>query len=333
MSSHPSAHPAGLAEVLAAMRKMKRRLRRRVDRIIRGEWGKDSFSAAMQTIPLMLGEKTYNASHPDYDPWAVRNHPGTIFNAASPCANAVFRKIRAMAGGGKLAHRNWSAPQKEALAEARTVPGAEQVFERIAYIENYMAAQEARFGAYYKPGWVNMDDALFLYWLVRHLNPKTVVQTGVSNGLSSAFMMLALAKNGPDGQLYAIDLPAIFDPNNSDWTARGVVYGVAIPEGQKSGWIVPDMYYGSRFHVELGDAKDLLPPLIARLPEIDMFYHDSDHSYSHMMFEFAEAKKKLTPGGLIIGDDISWNASVWDFADQYGAPSYNYHGTVGVAFF
>jgi predicted O-methyltransferase YrrM len=52
-----------------------------------------------------------------------------------------------------------------------------------------------------------------------------------------------------------------------------------------------------------------------------------------MMFEFREAKRKLRPGGLVVGDDVSWNASVWDFADQYGVPSYNFKGAVGVAFF
>ena len=37
------------------------------------------------------------------------------------------------------------------------------------------------------------------------------MQTGVCNGLSSAFMMLALAKNGPEGKLYVVDLPPLFD--------------------------------------------------------------------------------------------------------------------------
>jgi len=51
------------------------------------------------------------------------------------------------------------------------------------------------------------------------------------------------------------------------------------------------------------------------------------------MFEFREAKRKLKPGGLIVGDDVSWNVSVWEFADEYAVPSYNYKGAVGVAFF
>ena len=73
--------------------------------------------------------------------------------------------------------------------------------------------------------------------------------------------------------------------------------------------------------------------MVERVDAVDLFYHDSDYTYDHMMFEFDAAKRKLTPGGLIVGDDVSWNASVWDFADRHGVPSYNFKGTVGVAFF
>jgi predicted O-methyltransferase YrrM len=113
---------------------------------------------------------------------------------------------------------------------------------------------------------------------------------------------------------------------------KGKVYGVVIPEGKTSGWIVPDAYR-DRFEVWSGDAKALLPKMIDKVGSVDLFYHDSDHTYDHMMFEFREAKRVLKPGGLIVGDDISWNASVWDIADQYGVPSYNFKGAVGVAFF
>lgn len=58
-----------------------------------------------------------------------------------------------------------------------------------------MAELGRKYGACYQPGWVNLTDAVFLYWLVRRAKPKTIVQTGVCNGLSSAFIMLALAKN------------------------------------------------------------------------------------------------------------------------------------------
>jgi predicted O-methyltransferase YrrM len=221
---------------------------------------------------------------------------------------------------------------KQAMEEASAVPGYDQIMERIAYIENYLAELGRRHQAHYIAGWINLMDAYFLYWAVRHAKPKVIVQTGVSNGLSSAFMMLALAKNGPDGKLYVIDIPAIFEPADPAWTQKGVVYGVVIPEGKSSGWLVPDIYR-DRFDVQVGDAKILLPKLVEQLDHIDLFYHDSDHTYHHMIFEFKEAMRKLAPGGVILADDISWNSSLWDFAEARRVPSYNFGGAVGAAFF
>jgi hypothetical protein len=43
-----------------------------------------------------------------------------------------------------------------------------------------------------------------------------------------------------------------------------------------------------------------------------------------MMFEFEQAMRKLAPNGLIIADDVSWNASLRDFADKHDVPCYNY---------
>ena len=291
-----------------------------------------SFEAAVARLPLMIDEKTYNTSHPDYDATLVRNFPGKIFNTDKPCNNAVYAGLRPFAKGDHVPDAAWDRILKEVLEEARTVPHSDQVFERRAYIERYLESIKERYEAHYAAGWVNLDDALFLYWLVRKLNPKIIVQTGVCNGLSSAFMMLGLAKNGSQGSLHAIDLPPVFNPNEPGWTVKGKVYGVVIPEGKTSGWIVPDAYR-NRFEVWNGDAKALLPKMIDQVEAVDLFYHDSDHTYDHMMFEFREAKRKLRPGGLVVGDDVSWNASVWDFADQYGVPSYNFKGAVGVAFF
>ena len=191
-----------------------------------------------------------------------------------------------------------------------------------------MAELSRRARSHYQPGWGGSTRSCPRS-SARRAKPRHIVQTGVCNGLSSAFMMLALVKNGPEGTLHVIDLPAVFSPNDPDWTVKDKVYGVVIPEGKSSGWMVPDAYH-DRLEVRIGDAKDLLPKLIDQLPAIDIFYHDSDHTYRHMMFEFTEAKRKLAAGGLIVGDDISWNASVWDFADRHSVPSYNFKGSVGV---
>ena len=290
------------------------------------------FREAMQRIPLLLAEKTYNTSHPDYDATVVRNYPGRIFNADKFCSNVVLQALKELSASGEVPDQAWDRILKETLEEAKAVPHADQIFDRRTFIEQYTADLQKQYRAHYLPGWVNLDDALFLYWLVRQLKPRTIVQTGVCNGLSSAFMILALAKNGPDGRLHAIDLPPIFNSQDPAWTIKNKVYDAVIPDGKFSGWIVPDAYR-YRFEVSKGDAKALLPKLVEAETSIDLFYHDSNHTYNHMMFEFREVKRKLARGGLIVADDISWNSSVWDFADEYGVPSYNYKGAVGVAFF
>jgi predicted O-methyltransferase YrrM len=287
---------------------------------------------AMQQMPLLRAERTYNTSHPDYDRYLVRNFPGRIFNHDLPCDNPSFRALARLGRRRNVPNRAWNTVLRAALAEASSVPHAFQVFNRRAFVERYVSELASTYHAHYVPGWVNLDDAIFLYWLVRQAKPRTIVQTGVCNGLSAAFMMLALAKNGPEGRLHVIDLPPVFNPGDPTWTVAGTVYGVIIPEGKTSGWLVPDAYR-DRLEVWNGDAKDLLPKMVDKVDFIDFFFHDSDHTYDHMMFEFREVKRKLTKGGLLVGDDVSWNASVWDFADEFQVPSYNFRGTIGVAFF
>jgi len=291
-----------------------------------------SFEKAMQDHPLLFAPNTYNTSHPDYDVQVVRNFPGKIFNSNKDPSNPVYDQLKKLIRKEEIAEHQWSSILEKALAEAKTVPYANEVFERKAFIETYIKELEKKHGAFYRPGWVNLEDALFLYWVVRQLKPKTIVQAGVCNGLSSAFMMLALAKNGPDGTLHVVDMPPVFNSNDEHWKIKGKVYGVVIPEGKTSGWIVPDIYK-DRFEVLNGDAKLLLPDLLKKVGSVDMFYHDSDHTYDHMMFEFKEAKKYLTPHGVMVADDISWNASLWDFADEYNVPAYNYRGSMGIACF
>jgi predicted O-methyltransferase YrrM len=287
---------------------------------------------AMERMPLLIAERTYNTSHPDYDARVVRNFPGRVFNLAKPCENAALEELGRLVQGDQVPDQAWDAVLGESFVEAASVSHAAQVFERRSYVERYLSELGHKYHAHYVPGWVNLDDALLLYWLVRQVKPRTIVQTGVCNGLSAAFMMLGLVKNGSQGRLHVIDLPPVFDARDPAWMVEGKVYGFVIPEGRTSGWLVPDAYR-DRLEVWNGDTKDLLPQMVDKVDSIDFFYHDSDHTYNHMMFEFHQAKRKLNKGGLVVADDVSWNASLWDFADEFAVPSYNFKGAVGVAFF
>jgi predicted O-methyltransferase YrrM len=291
-----------------------------------------SFDHALARQPLMIGAKTYNTSHPDYDANSVRNFPGKFLNSNKLCNNVVYASLQQLAKDDEIPETAWGLILDDALKEAMAVPQSDQIFARRAYIENYISELTKKYGAHYSAGWVNPDDAIFLYWLVRKLKPKAVVQTGVCNGLSSAFIILGLVKNGSEGKLHAIDIPPVFNSADGSWMLKGKVYGHVIPEGKSAGWMIPDAYR-ARFELWPGDAKALLPKLVDKLDSIDLFYHDSNHTYDHMMFEFREAKRKLALGGLIVADDIAWNSSLWDFADEYVVPSYNFKGSIGVDFF
>lgn len=67
----------------------------------------------------------------------------------------------------------------------------------------------------------------------------------------------------------------------------------------------------SRWHLVLGRSQDELPPLLEQLDGIDLFMHDSEHSYECMSFEFATAWTALRPGGVLIADDVTVNTA-WD---------------------
>lgn len=136
-----------------------------------------------------------------------------------------------------------------------------------------------------------------LYVLCRLLKPETVVETGVADGFSSAFILKALEKNGK-GRLYSIDLPN--EP------------GQEVARGKTTGWLVPEDLK-ARWRLILGSSREKLPALLSELKQIDIFYHDSDHSYENMMFEFKKALPYVKEDGLILSDDITDNDSFGEF--------------------
>jgi len=137
-----------------------------------------------------------------------------------------------------------------------------------------------------------------LYVIVRELSPYQVVETGVSAGVSSAYILQALEDNGK-GKLYSIDLP-----------------NIAIKEAHtvdETGFVIPD-YLRQRWSLRVGKSYDLLRPLLAEIGNIDMFLHDSEHTYNTMQWEYEVAWMSLDKNGLIVSHDINDNSAFCDFA-------------------
>src|SRR5881275_3556088 len=129
---------------------------------------------------------------------------------------------------------------------------------------DFMVEMIRRRDAYGSEGVMGALDCATLYGLTRWLRPMVLVESGGFIGMSSAFMLKALADEKlAASKLYSIEL------------SEDCEQGVLIPEAlRSSGGFVP-----MRGRIEhFLEGNELPQP-------IDIFLHDSSHSYQHMLWE------------------------------------------------
>jgi hypothetical protein len=143
-----------------------------------------------------------------------------------------------------------------------------------------------------------------LYCIVRETRPSVVVETGVSAGISSAYILQAMEDNG-HGHLFSIDYPD-----------HSMIEGCFIPKGEKSGFAIPP-YLRSRWTLWAGKSQELLKPLLKKVDKIDIFVHDSEHSYENMLFEYVVAWEYIKKHGLLISHDINDNNAFRHFSKSH----------------
>jgi len=165
---------------------------------------------------------------------------------------------------------------------------------------------------------VDLTSCVALYALCRSLEPAVVVETGVASGVSSAYILCALDRNNR-GELFSIDVPwhtvtENWKPHFTDEDMR------AHPIEKQSGWIIPD-YLRNRWQLLLGKSSENLPPLLKKISPIDVFFHDSEHSYETMFWEFQMVWPSLRVGGLLIAHNIDINDAFSDFKQSVGGES------------
>ena len=126
------------------------------------------------------------------------------------------------------------------------------------------------------------------YLACRLLEPAVVVETGVAYGVSSAFILRALEENGR-GVLHSVDLPPLRPQYEKFW-------GIAVDGSPKDRW---------RLH--RGSSRRVLPRLLEEVDTVDIFVHDSLHTYRNMRREFELVWPRLRAGGVILADDVERN--------------------------
>jgi hypothetical protein len=174
-------------------------------------------------------------------------------------------------------------------AEILSEPGLMEIEERTRRLLGEIRATDA-----FSQRWA--ADSLFArlcYLACRLAAPETVVETGVAYGVSSAFLLRALEQNGR-GTLHSIDLPPLRREYSRFW-------GVAVPEDLCRRW---------RLH--RGASRRVLPGLLCEIGPVGLFVHDSLHTRHNMRREFDAVWPNLSPGGLLLADDVERNRA---FAD------------------
>jgi hypothetical protein len=160
--------------------------------------------------------------------------------------------------------------------------------------------------------WAFRSFRILLHALIRDIKPKHVIETGVLHGMTSGFILEAIALNGA-GALTSIDLPSLAEtgPANRDG------YNDSLPVGKQPGWIVPPRLH-KHWDLKFGSSRTVLPEVCASVESIDVFIHDSEHSYSTMWFELITAWDAMHQGGILICDNIEANTSFFDFCRRVG---------------
>ncbi len=158
------------------------------------------------------------------------------------------------------------------------------------------------------------------YALMREWQPSVVVETGTAAGSYTSFVLAALNKNGK-GRLISIDIPPVRGRLQMNMTVDADAVGYFLPREYRDAWTYKQ-----------GDAKCLLPDVLAE-EDADVFIHDSLHTRTHMLFEYAVARALMDDGKVIVSDDIMWNNAFNDFLATNRLTGYSPYSKPGTGVF
>jgi predicted O-methyltransferase YrrM len=127
-------------------------------------------------------------------------------------------------------------------------------------------------------------DCETLYLVVRACKPLVAVETGVLYGAFSSHVLEAMDRNG-DGRLISLDLPSAIEGD------------------------LPKNFFVREEHrpyqrMVLGDTKSTLLGVLEEEGEVDLFNHDSLHTFDHMMWEYLTAHSFLSSRGVLTSHDV-----------------------------
>jgi predicted O-methyltransferase YrrM len=148
----------------------------------------------------------------------------------------------------------------------------------------FRSVSDERIGYSRRVGW---------YALVRLLKPRVVIETGVDKGLGAAVLCAALRRNIAEGH-------------------PGKYYGTDIVP--TAGWLLKPPY-SDIGQILVGDSIESLNALTE---EVDLFINDSDHSADYEAREYETILPKMSPRGVILGDNSHVTPKLAEFSLRHG---------------
>lgn len=127
-----------------------------------------------------------------------------------------------------------------------------------------------------------------LYNIVRFLRPRVCVEAGTFFGMSALYIAHALGRLGEGGSLHTIEPVDTFHAKAS---------------------FLLSSTYPDTVTCHKGTSVQVLPSLTERLPGIDLFFHDAEHTGAAYVRDFRLVVDALHPGSVVVFDDIRWGES------------------------
>lgn len=146
---------------------------------------------------------------------------------------------------------------------------------------------------------VEENSGFLIYSIVRTRKPEIFLETGVANGITSLLILSGMRSNG-NGKLISFDV--------SDDV------GQVIPLELRKRWDLRILKkpFKTSFLKELN-----------LIQQVDMFCHDSDHSFKWQSFEYNSVFDYMRKGGMMLSDDIDSSYAFVEFIKSKKTRSYS----------
>jgi predicted O-methyltransferase YrrM len=236
---------------------------------------------------------------------AVRT--STLRNVARNALRPHYLPVMARKVVGRLrpSHRDaalrWAETQAESLTGFGNEIDAARWAEASAWADDFRVTARQRLDAAAVP-LAGGGHFQLVNFLVRHLRPQVVLETGVAAGYTSQAILTAMEANGA-GTLYSSDFPYF----RLDAPERYV--GCLVDERLKSRW-----------HLGLNGDRANLAEFLPQIDAIDLVHYDSDKTVEGREFVMDAVAPKLAPGAVIVMDDIDDNTFFRDWVAKTGRP-------------